>query len=193
MKAHHPPSGLHLLIVLLAASLDGCSKGESNAPPSTGPAQVSDPQTPAPPPFAVVKVDADWGNVERVPKGSKRTEEWVPVWFDVPDDLTDKRFTKPRPYQGALKVTIEKDGIVWLAVSNEKWGDPDHSGGAWRKELRTREQLLGEGWTVKGLLNEGEYLLLTRVFKAGDSFLVRTRKYTGPILFLPREKEPVGK
>lgn len=160
----------------------------------TRPSQATQP-TPAVPPkttarafssFASIKVDATWAPVKVVSKDTPSGEKWVPAWFDVPKGMEELQFTKPKAYQGSLAFTIEKAGKVLLAVPQQDWGNRSLSGGPWKDEVQSREQLKSMGWNEVQSLNGDRYLLLQRDCKAGETFTIRTKKYDMPILFIPR-------
>jgi serine/threonine protein kinase len=89
-------------------------------------------------------------------------------------------------YQGRLDVRVLTGGLVLAFVHQQNWGDRNLSGGEWRKEIQSREQLKQDGWGEVGEFIDGQWLVLAKEWKTGDSFYIRTRKYATPKVIVPQ-------
>ena len=78
---------------------------------------------------------------------------------------------------GRAEFTVTKDSVVLLLAS---WAYDGNSGGDWKPEAVTREQL-GKSWIDLGVAEWDEtQVLFARRCKAGETFKIRTRKYNPP-------------
>ena len=95
------------------------------------------------------------------------------------------------PYQGSAKFKVLSDGVVVVGIWQKDWGDRRFSGGSWRKEVQSREQLIRLGWKPLGIeLVDGALFLAARQCRAGEELFIRTKKYATPRIFIPKASIP---
>ena len=140
-------------------------------------------------PFASVRVASDYIPWRLVPK-AKFGEKQQRGFFEVPRLLQDYVHSEVKRYQGKLEFEVLASGWILVATGQKNWGDRGLSGGDWRREIQSREQLREIGWVEVGELNGGDWLLLSRQCKKGEQLTVRTKKYQTAILIFPKKSVP---
>jgi hypothetical protein len=98
--------------------------------------------------------------------------------------------TESVPYLGKRQFEVLTDGVVLALVYQKDWGDLRLSGGEWRSEVQSREQLSKLGWRELGDVQSGELLLLYRECKAGERLCLQTKKYATPLIVVPLAAVP---
>ena len=139
-------------------------------------------------PFAAVRVDSTWQPFKVVPK-AKVGEKQESGWHDLPPQLRQYSHSAIKSHTGHLDFAVTSPGIVILATGQKDWGDRGLSGGDWRKEVQSRDDLRAMGWVEMGSLNSGEWLVLSRKCRGAEEFHIRTKKYLTPILIRPMDHD----
>lgn len=143
--------------------------------------------------FADVSVkDAEFKPLK---KGEVIFGEYAPVWGEIPVQLKGCEFSFRHKHSGVTELSVRKKGIVLIAVST-RWGGGGNSSGGWREELKTKDDLIKDGWNEAGIIpsnvSEGPLLLLWRECKEGESFKLRTEKYLAPIVITGKGRVCIG-
>lgn len=124
---------------------------------------------------------------------SVRRLQMVPLsaeygWQEIPEELNGAFvFAGNRIRQdaagGLLQFQVLRSGPILLAAN---WSVDGNLGGEWSQTIVSREQLLARGWKPVGgiMLGNETHELLRRDVKAGDTFTMRTRKYSPPYLIV---------
>lgn len=84
--------------------------------------------------------------------------------------------------KGVLRFKVIESGEVYLVAN---WKYQGNRSGGWYEERLTREQLVERGWQDLGpCVWDREVYLLKRQVKKGESYVIRTNKYSPPDLVL---------
>jgi clan AA aspartic protease (TIGR02281 family) len=97
--------------------------------------------------------------------------------------LREKQPEEDAVAAGRTDLKIVEAGVVFLQVSFDPGGN---SGGNWKPEARTLEQLKADGWVHLGTCAwSPTEELLARMAKAGEDLQIRTAKYKSPKPIVP--------
>ncbi|MAE60503.1 MAG: hypothetical protein CMJ49_04000 [Planctomycetaceae bacterium] len=169
------------------------------APSPPSPHVSSDPPTSSAPtastgdPAAKVNVKSG-GKLLPLALDTPATADGSPRWGRLPDHLVGARFFQNRDhYQGKTVFDVVEPGRVVLVCTN-RWGGGGNSSGDWKRQVTTPGQLLAGGWLpidcnlATGRIDQAEELDQWAVYKrfceVGESFSLRTEKYTTPVVIL---------
>ena len=130
------------------------------------------------------------GDFADLTEGARLTKSASQAWTRIPPYLKNMVFFQSNNNSGHIPFSVERSGIVLLAVTS-RWGGGGRASGEWTKTLTSRAKFLADGWREVGRLERTpaephDWLLFWRDCKAGESFDLRTEKYQAPILILPK-------
>ena len=118
------------------------------------------------------------------------------VWGNKPDPFTEIpaafegfQFTQGKMGSATLKFKVLTDGLVHMACTS-RFGGGGNSGGGWKSEVTSEEQLEKNGWKrergieLKDAQKDHVWWTFTRTCKSGEEFTFRTEKYISPMLLM---------
>ncbi|MEX2581011.1 MAG: hypothetical protein WD342_18275 [Verrucomicrobiales bacterium] len=109
------------------------------------------------------------------------------TFANVPESLKGTKFSVQGKHSHTLNFTVEKGGLVFIAVSN-RFSEKSGSGGDWEKSALDEKGLRRLGWRYLREFDEletdasGNALVFYKECESGETHSIRTEKYLPPFL-----------
>ena len=111
------------------------------------------------------------------------------IFTEIPAAFEGFQFTQGKMGSATLKFKVLTDGLVHMACTS-RFGGGGNSGGGWKSEVTSEEQLEKNGWKrergieLKDAQKDHVWWTFTRTCKSGEEFTFRTEKYISPMLLM---------